>query len=95
MSEAEQRLDIWLWRSRWFKTRADAAKLVTAKGVRIDRTGLVRKTSKPGATIVPDDILTFRKEGEVITLRILGLPDRRGPATEAQTHYERLDGEEA
>ena len=95
MSDTEQRLDIWLWRTRFFKMRADAAKTVSQKGVRIDRAGMIRKTETPGATIVPDDILIFRSRGEVITVRVLGLPARRGPASEAVEFYERLSEEDA
>mgnify|MGYP001549813328 CR=1 FL=1 len=87
-TETEQRLDIWPWRARFFKTRSEAAKLVTTKGVRVDRSGLVRKVIKPGATVTPDDILSFRKAKEIVTVRVLGLPHRRGPAPEAQENYE-------
>lgn len=89
MSEdTEQRLDIWLWRARFFKQRADAAKLVTKKGVRIDRTGMIRKSNKPGASVCIGDVLTFRYNDEVLSVRVLGLPERRGPAPEAQSCYE-------
>lgn len=88
MSETEQRLDIWLWRTRFFKMRADAAKSVSKKGVRIDRTGMVRKTTKPGAVVAIGDILVFRKQTEVLSVRVLALPERRGPASEAQLCYE-------
>ena len=88
MAETEQRLDIWLWRARFFKMRAEAAKAVSQKGVRIDRTGLVRKSQKPGATVCEGDVLTFRARGQVLAIRVLGLPARRGPAAEAQGFYE-------
>lgn len=92
MSEqSEQRLDIWLWRARWFKSRSDAVYMITKKGVRIDRTGLVRKCIKPGASIAIGDILIFRKGSEVKTIRVLDMPHRRGPATEAQACYELVD----
>lgn len=88
MSEdTEQRLDIWLWRARWVKSRSDAVYLISNKGVRIDRTGMIRKAMKPGTTIQVDDVLTFRKGSEIKTLRVLALPHRRGPATEAQACY--------
>ena len=86
--ETEQRLDIWLWRTRFFKTRGDAAKGIASKGVRIDRTGMVRKASKPGTTIMPGDVLTFRNHGEIAIIQVIALPHRRGPASEAQTCYE-------
>lgn len=94
MSETEQRLDIWLWRARWAKARSDASYLITNKGVRIDRTGMVRKTNKPSSTVMIDDILTFRKGSEIKTVRVLGLPNRRGSAEEAKTHYEFVELEE-
>ena len=62
--------------------------MITKKGVRIDRTGMVRKATKPGVTVIIGDILTFRKGSEIKTLRVLGLPHRRGPAAEAQEAYE-------
>ncbi|WP_293612070.1 RNA-binding S4 domain-containing protein [Ponticaulis sp.] len=93
MDETEQRLDIWLWRTRFFKMRADAAKAVSQKGVRIDRTGMVRKSQKPGATVCEGDVLTFRARGQVLTVRVLGLPARRGPAAEAQGFYDTLTEE--
>ncbi|MDF1679530.1 MULTISPECIES: S4 domain-containing protein [Ponticaulis] len=93
MAETEQRLDIWLWRARFFKMRADAAKAVSQKGVRIDRTGMIRKSQKPGATVCEGDILTFRARGQVLTVRVLGLPLRRGPAAEAQGFYESVSEE--
>lgn len=89
----DQRLDIWLWRARWFKNRSDAAYLISNKGVRIDRTGMVRKTTKPGATVMIDDVLTFRKGSEIKTVRVLGFPERRGPAPEAREFYEFVDPE--
>ena len=92
--ETGLRLDVWLWRTRFFKTRALAAKLITTKGVRIDRTGLVRKTSKPGALVAASDILTFRKDKAIITLKVEGIPDRRGPAPEAQACYDLIEEDE-
>lgn len=91
MEGEDQRLDIWLWRTRFFKTRAIAAEAISKRGVRIDRTGLVRKSTKPGASITVGDILTFRKGSDVISLRVLELPGRRGPASEAQACYQIAD----
>lgn len=93
--ETEQRLDIWLWRARWVKSRSDAVYLISEKGVRIDRAGLVRKTNKPGAGVMINDVLTFRKGSEIKTIRVLGFPDRRGPAPEAETFYEFVDPEKS
>ena len=78
MSEAEQRLDIWLWRARFFKMRSDAAEAISKKGVRIDRTGMVRKVTKPGVTVCSGDVLSFRKGKDVITLRVVACNLEKG-----------------
>ena len=64
---------------------------MSGRGVRIDRSGLVRKATKPGVTIMVGDILTFRKGSDVVSVRVLDLPGRRGPASEAQACYEPAD----
>ena len=84
------RVDIWLWRARFFKTRALATDYVTRKGIRITRHGQTRKTDKPGQRISPGDILTFYKAKTLETVEIVELGERRGPAQEAQTLYRRL-----
>ncbi len=81
------RLDVWLWRARFYKTRALSAEAIAKRGVRIDRTGQVRKTSKPGASVAPGDILTLRLGPHIRTIEIIGLGTRRGPPAEAQALY--------
>ncbi|MEM8617607.1 MAG: RNA-binding S4 domain-containing protein [Pseudomonadota bacterium] len=83
------RVDIWLWRARFFKTRAAASDYVGRKGVRITRLGQTRKTDKPGARISPGDTLTFYKAKQIETVEIVALGTRRGPASEAQALYTR------
>ena len=85
------RVDIWLWRARFFKTRAIATDYVSRKGVRITKNGLTRKTDKAGQRVGPGDVLTFYKAKAIETVEILGVGERRGPAAEAQTLYRRLE----
>jgi len=87
----EARIDIWLWRARFFKTRALATDYVSRKGIRITRHGQTRKTSKAGLRVSPGDVLTFYKSKTIETVEILGVGDRRGPAAEAQTLYRYVD----
>lgn len=92
MSEAEDevRVDIWLWRARFFRTRALSTDYVSRKGIRITRHGRTRKTAKAGQRIAPGDILTFYKAKAIETVEVLDIGERRGPATEAAGLYRRI-----
>jgi ribosome-associated heat shock protein Hsp15 len=85
------RVDIWLWRARFFKTRALATEYVSRKGIRLTRTGQTRKTTKPGARLAVGDILTFYKAKQIETIEIVDFGERRGPASEAQGLYRRIE----
>ena len=87
----EIRVDIWLWRARFFKTRALATDYVSRKGIRITRHGQTRKSDKAGQRICAGDILTFYKAKSIETVEVLQIGDRRGPAAEAQTLYRRIE----
>ena len=90
-SAEELRVDIWLWRARFFKTRALATDYVSRKGIRITRHGQTRKTDKAGLRVCPGDVLTFYKAKSIETVEVLGIGEHRGPASEAQTLYRRVD----
>lgn len=85
------RVDIWLWRARFFKTRALATDYVSRKGIRITRHGQTRKTDKAGQRISAGDVLTFYKAKTIETVEVLGLGERRGPAAEAEALYRRVE----
>lgn len=70
-----------------------ATQSVKRRAVRISRGKQTRRTNKPGAIILPGDIVTFRKAGDILDIEILGLGERRGPASEAQLLY-RVLGED-
>lgn len=94
MSE-RMRLDVWLWRARFFKTRALAAAEIAAGGVRLGRAGQVRRVDKPGEAVGPGDDLAFRAGAGLTAVRIVALGVRRGPAPEARALYTPvLDGAE-
>lgn len=84
------RLDVWLWRARFFKTRSLAAAAISDQGFRIERQGNVRRVSKPAIDVAPGDVLAFASNGRTILVRIRSLPARRGPAPEAATSYDPL-----
>jgi ribosome-associated heat shock protein Hsp15 len=88
------RLDVWLWRARFFKTRTLASGAVEAGGVFLERNGQSRAVEKPATAVQAGDGLSFRKGAAVRTLRVLALGSRRGPPAEARALYELLAGEE-
>ncbi|ESQ80651.1 RNA-binding S4 domain-containing protein [Asticcacaulis sp. YBE204] len=93
MTEALEtcRIDVWLWRARFFKTRALSAKFIEGGTIRQERFAQTTRLSKPGHTIRPGDRLIFVIGQRMIDVRVLDTGERRGPASEAQTLYERLD----
>lgn len=85
------RLDRFLWQTRFFRSRALSARFVAAGRVRIN----ARKVVRPASPVRVGDVLTFPLGPKVRVIRILALPERRGPAAEARRHYEDLAQEEA
>jgi ribosomal 50S subunit-recycling heat shock protein len=82
-----QRIDLWLFRARFAKTRAAAARLIAEGGVRLVRAGASRQLEKASAELTVGDTLIFTQNGALRTVRVEGLPVRRGPAAEARTLY--------
>ena len=94
MSEAaRQRVDLWLFRARFAKTRAEAARLISEGGVRIVREGASRQIDKPSAEIAIGDALVLPLRGRLRTVESAGLGERRGPAAEARLLYRERDAE--
>jgi len=87
------RLDIWLWRARFFRTRALSTAHIKGHGVRLSHRGQTRKTDKPGAALTVGDVVTFGKAGRIYSIEVLDLGDRRGPAEEARALYRPLEAE--
>jgi ribosome-associated heat shock protein Hsp15 len=85
------RLDKWLWRARFFKTRSLATKICTGGHV---RTGGAAVT-KAHHQVRVGDVLTFAQGRYIRVVKVLALGTRRGPAIEARTLYEDLKPPEA
>ena len=81
-----QRIDQWLWFARIAKSRTLAQALIERGKVRVNRI----KIGKPSAAVRPGDVLTLSLGPRVISIEILGIGARRGPATEAQALYRDL-----
>lgn len=89
MSESAERvrLDVWLWRARFVKTRADAARLISQGGVRMIHNGLSRRLDKPSVPVAPGDQLVLPLAAGLRAVRVEGLGHRRGPPAEARALY--------
>ena len=87
MSES-LRIDKWLWHARFYKTRTLAQAMTKEGRVRLNDS----RIGKAHARVKPGDILTFSMGGKVVVVRVLGLGERRGPATEARGLYEIVEG---
>jgi len=83
------RIDKFLWFARIVKTRALAQGLAEKGRLRLNG----RVVDKAHAPVRVGDVLSFARRGTVQVLRIEALPARRGPASEARTHYCELTSE--
>lgn len=76
------RIDKWLWAARFFKTRSLAVDAVEAGRVTMNEARI-----KPAKTIGPGDHLVIRLGQYHFEVEVLGLSNKRGPASEAQKLY--------
>ena len=88
MAEGGQRLDKWLWFARVVKTREDAAALVEAGHVRLNRI----RITKPGHCVKKGDVLTIVLHVRVRVLHVVEFAERRGPAESARRLYREEQG---
>lgn len=95
MSAEACRIDVWLWRARFFKTRALAAQAVEAGRIRMTRAGLDSRLDKPSRNVRPGDAVVFALGGRLVVVRIEALGERRGPAGEARLLYAELSPPQA
>lgn len=86
-----QRLDLWLWRARFFKSRALAARVAASGAVRIFRNATTIRAAKASFVIKIGDHLSFADaSGRVRAVEVLDCGMRRGPAKEAVALYAEL-----
>lgn len=91
MSDDGCRVDVWLWRARFFKTRSLSAKFVEEGRVRLTRAGQETRLDKPSRAVKAGDRLVFAVGGRLIAVQVEGLGERRGPPAEARELYSTLD----
>ncbi len=77
------RIDKWLWASRFFKTRSLAKKQVEQGKIKISG-----QKCKPSRNVQIGDLISIKKNDVTWEVEVLGLADKRGSATIAQTLYQ-------
>ena len=80
------RADVWLWAARFFKTRSLAKQAIDGGKVEVNGAGC-----KPARTLHVGDKLRISRGEERLEVGVLGLSDKRGPASVAATLYEETE----
>ena len=80
------RLDRFLFFIRLLKSRTLAQGLIETGHVRIDG----KRVEKSSENVRSGSVIALPLHGDVQIIRVLSLPERRGPAAEARACYERL-----
>ena len=78
------RLDVYLYYIRIFKSRSISTKFILSNRLRIS--GQV--TQKPHKMISIGDVLTMTINDNIKVLKVLDIPNRRGPYSESLNFYE-------
>lgn len=81
------RIDRLLFFLRIAKSRTLAQGWADAGHIRING----RRVEKGSASVMIGDVITLPIGEAVLTLKLLVMPDRRGPAAEAQLCYQLID----
>jgi ribosome-associated heat shock protein Hsp15 len=87
VSDLACRIDVWLWRARFAKTRTLAATMVENGAVRLTHHGQQVRLDKASRSVHPGDRLVFALGGRLFDLEVLALGERRGPPEEARALY--------
>jgi ribosome-associated heat shock protein Hsp15 len=80
------RIDRYLHCIRLVKSRTLAQSVIETGHVRIDG----KRVEKPSEDVRVGSTIALPLHGKVRVLRVLSLPERRGPASEARLAYEEL-----
>jgi ribosome-associated heat shock protein Hsp15 len=80
------RLDLYLHRIRLVKSRTLAQSLIETGYVRVDG----KRIEKTGAQVDVGSTIALPLQGKVRVFKVRALPERRGPAREAQLCYDEL-----
>ena len=80
------RIDLYLFYIRMFKSRNLATKFINSNRLRI----LGQVIQKPHKLISTGDVLSLSIQDNIKILKVVDIPNRRGPFSEALNYYEDL-----
>ncbi len=83
------RIDRYLHSIRLVKSRSQAQAIIEEGRARIDG----KRVVKPSKPVRIGSVIALPLHDQVRVLRVLALPDRRGPASDARCAYQEIDGE--
>src|SRR3954452_15287729 len=83
-SSAGVRVDVWLWATRFFKTRALAKQAVEGGKIEVNGSAI----AKAAKMLHVGDRLHIARGEERFEVAVTGLPEQRGSATVARAHFE-------
>jgi len=81
------RIDVWLWRARFARTRSLAAALVEAGAVRLTHQGRQSRLDKPSRAVHLGDTVLIVQDGRLIEVQVQALGERRGSPDAARDLY--------
>ena len=81
------RIDLFLHRIRLVKSRTLAQALIEQGTTRIDG----KRIGKASEPVRVGSVIALPLRGRVRIIRVLALPERRGPASEVRAAYEEID----
>lgn len=76
------RMDLWLWAARFYKTRALAKQAIETGKVEMEG-----QPVKPSRLVKANDHLHITRSNELYVITVVGITEKRGSASVAQTLY--------
>jgi len=86
----DQRLDVWLWAARFFKTRS-----LAKQAIETGKVDVAGQRAKPSRTVRVGDALAITRGEEIFEVEVRALSDTRGPAPVARALYAESDASRA
>ncbi|MDI2090039.1 RNA-binding S4 domain-containing protein [Commensalibacter oyaizuii] len=81
-----QRIDLWLWHARIYKTRSISATITKSTAIRLNSILI----HKPSTQVKRNDILTFPYHNKVRVIKILNFSKQRVAARNISLLYEEI-----